>query len=81
MVERGTEGLLAVQRQVAAVQASGEQGLLQTGSELRQRLEEVHQSQQRNQDLLQVMASFSTTTHPLCPCPVPLLHLRVCRSS
>ena len=55
MVERGTEGLLAVQRQVAAVQASAEQGLTQTSSELRQRLEELHQKQHRHQDLLQVI--------------------------
>ena len=54
MVERGTEGLLAVQRQVAAVQATAEQGLTQTSSELRQRLEELHQKQHRHQDLLQV---------------------------
>ncbi len=54
MVERGTEGLLAVQRQVAAVQASAEQALTQTSSELRQRLEELHQKQHRHQDLLQV---------------------------
>ncbi len=54
MVERGTEGLLAVQRQVAAVQATADQALTQTSSELRQRLEEVHQKQQRHQDLLQV---------------------------
>ncbi|DBA74957.1 hypothetical protein WJX77_011846 [Trebouxia sp. C0004] len=54
MVERSTEGLLAVQRQVAAVQVSAEQGLTQTSSELRQRLEELHQKQQRHQDLVQV---------------------------
>ena len=54
MVERGTEGLLAVQRQVAAVQATADQALTQTSSELRQRVEDVHQKQQRHQDLLQV---------------------------
>jgi len=54
MVERGTEGLLAVQRQVAAVQATADQALTQTSSDLRQRLEEVHQKQHRHQDLLQV---------------------------
>ena len=54
MVERGTEGLLAVQRQVAAVQAGADQALTQTSSELRQRLEELHQKQHCHQDLLQV---------------------------
>ena len=67
MVERAAEGLLAVQRQVAAVQAGAEQGLLQTSSELRQRVEEVHQHQHRNQDLLQVMLLSCTTTQLLCP--------------
>ncbi len=54
MVERGTEGLLAVQRQVAAVQATADQALAQTSSELRQRLEQVHQKQHCHHDLLQV---------------------------
>ncbi|KAL3133626.1 hypothetical protein ABBQ32_008144 [Trebouxia sp. C0010 RCD-2024] len=54
MVERGTEGLLAVQRQVAAVQASGEEGVQQCSAEMRGRLEDLHRNHHRHQDLIQV---------------------------
>ena len=63
MVERGTEGLLAVQRQVAAVQAGAQESLQQCSAELRLRLEELHRNHHRHQDLLQVCLP--------CSCPFP----------
>ena len=69
MVERGTEGLLAVQRQVAAVQASAEEGLTRASSDLRHRLEELHQNQHRHQDLLQV-----TIVVIVCSCCLRTVH-------
>ena len=54
MVERSTEGLLAVQRQVAAVQGVAQEGVEQCRGEMRQRLEELHRNHHRHQDLIQV---------------------------
>lgn len=70
MVERGTEGLLAVQRQVAAVQASGEEGVQQCSAEMRGRLEDLHRNHHRHQDLIQVLPS--PTKPPSRPPPPPL---------
>lgn len=53
MVEMGTEGLLAVQRQVAGVQGSAQEGLQQCRAEVRARLEELHRNHHRHQDLIQ----------------------------
>ena len=69
MLERGTEGLLAVQRQVAAVQASAEEGLTRASSEMRHRLEELHQNQHRHQDLLQVTIVVMLSSHHCCCVP------------
>lgn len=63
MVERGAEGLLAVQRQVAAVQASGQEGLEQCSAEMRHRLEDLHRNHHRHQDLIQVR--LCTHSYPL----------------
>ena len=54
MVERGAEGLLAVQRQVASVQAGSQEGLEQCSTEMRHRLEDLHHNHHRHQDLIQV---------------------------
>ena len=54
MVERGLEGLGAVQREVAVVRSSGQEALARSSSDLRRRLEELHQAHHRHQDLLQV---------------------------
>lgn len=54
MVEKGAEGLLGVQRQLAAVQQSAEEGLRQQGAEVGGRLQELHHHYHRQQDLLQV---------------------------
>ena len=54
MVERGAEGLVAVQRQVAAVQAGAQEGLEQCSHEMRHRLEDLHCNHHRHQDLIQV---------------------------
>ena len=72
MVERGTEGLLAVQRQVAAVQATSQESLQQCNAELQQRLEELHRNHHRHQDLLQVCRA---RPHDGMPCTsLSLLH-------
>ena len=76
MVERGAEGLLAVQRQVAAVQAHAEGSLQQSTAELRQRLEELHRNHHRHQDLIQVCPVLPLPLLLPClllPCPCPAL--------
>ena len=75
MVERGTEGLLAVQRQVAAVQAQAEQSLTCSTSDLRHRLEELHQAQNSHQDLLQVIAVAASRRAEHAVVPEHCFHL------
>ena len=75
MVERGTEGLLAVQRQVAAVQASAQEGLQQCTAELRHRLEELHRNHHRHQDLIQVGLPSALCPPPSALCPLPSAHI------
>lgn len=77
MVERGTEGLLAVQRQVAAVQASGEEGVQQCSAEMRGRLEDLHRNHHRHQDLIQVLPSplpHPPTLKPPLPPPPQVVY-------
>lgn len=61
LVERAAEGLQGVQRQLASLQQTGEEGLNRQGAELRERLQDLHHHYHRQQDLLQV-SSFSPPT-------------------
>lgn len=54
MVEAGAEGVQGLQRQVAALQQSSEEGLRRQGADLGDRLQELHHHYHRQQDLLQV---------------------------
>ncbi len=54
MVEKGAEGLQGVQRQLATLQQTSEEGLNRQGAELRERLQDLHHHYHRQQDLLQV---------------------------
>ena len=68
MVEAGAEGVQGLQRQVAALQQSSEEGLRRQGADLGDRLQELHHHYHRQQDLLQV--STPPPPPPLLPTPL-----------
>lgn len=69
MVGRGAEGLLAVQRQVAAVQASSEEQVRRVHGSLRSSLQELHHSHHRHQDSLQVCTTCMLMLVPVIHTP------------